>query len=167
MIEIHVSTDVLVYILRVTVPHASLPLAIQRLFIEVAYKRFCRDFKNMEYNFDRQKLLFDQFGTYLKLHTRYIKHSVSWTASFSSLSKYSGFWCYIIHVYLRKLRLFFFNFSYTVISNFLIGNRLGGLVVARSPRVREVVGSIPGRVIPKTLKLVVAASPPSARHIYR
>ena len=61
----------------------------------------------------------------------------------------------------------FFNFRYTGISNFLIGNRLGGLVVARSPRVREVVGSIPGRVIPKTLKLVVAASAPSARHIYR
>ena len=61
----------------------------------------------------------------------------------------------------------FFNISYTVISNFLIGNRLGGLVVARSPRVREIVGSIPGRVIPETLKLVVAASPPNARHINR
>ena len=30
--------------------------------------------------------------------------------------------------------------------------RPGGLGVERPPRVREVVGSIPGRVIPKTLK---------------
>jgi hypothetical protein len=35
--------------------HASLSLAIQRLFIEVAHKIFCRDFKNIEYNFDRKK----------------------------------------------------------------------------------------------------------------
>ena len=82
----------------------------------------------------------------------------------------SGFRCYIIHVYLCKLwllRRFFFNFRYTSISNLLIGNHFCGLVVARSPRMREVVGSIPGLVIPKALKLVIAASPLSARHIYR
>lgn len=45
-----------------------------------------------------------------------------------------------IHVYLRKLWLFymiFLNFRYTGVSNLLIGNRLGGLVVARSPGVRK------------------------------
>ena len=41
----------------------------------------------------------------------------------------------------------------------------GGLVVERSPSVREVVGSIPGRVIPKTLKMVLDASLLSARHL--
>ena len=34
-------------------------------------------------------------------------------------------------------------------------NRLGG--VLRPPRVREVAGLIPGRVIPKTLKMVIVA----------
>ena len=34
-------------------------------------------------------------------------------------------------------------------------NRHAGVFVERPPRVREVVGSIPGRVIPKTLKMVV------------
>ena len=33
----------------------------------------------------------------------------------------------------------------------------GGLVVEHSAGVREVVGSIPGRVIPKTLKMVLDA----------
>jgi hypothetical protein len=100
--------------------HSSLPLAIQRRFIEVAYKRFCRDFKKIEYNFDRKNY------------------------SHCQIILTFGFWCYIIHVYLRKLWLFrsFFSFRYTGNSNFLIGNRLGSLLVARSPRVREVVGSI-------------------------
>jgi hypothetical protein len=49
-----------------------------------------------------------------------------------------------VTVYLRKLwlfRRFFFNFRYTSISNFLIGNHCCGLVVARSLRMREVAGS--------------------------
>ena len=33
--------------------------------------------------------------------------------------------------------------------------RLGGVVVERASRVREVVGFIPGRVIPNTLKIIV------------
>ena len=35
---------------------------------------------------------------------------------------------------------------------------LGGEVVERPPRVREVTGSIPGWVIPKTIKMVVIAA---------
>jgi hypothetical protein len=87
---------------------------------------------------------------------------VSWIAIMS------GLYTLYIYIYANCGWLgVFVNFRYTGISNFLINNRPGGLVVPRSPRVQEVVGSIPGRVIPKTLKLVVAASPPSARHIYR
>ena len=41
----------------------------------------------------------------------------------------------------------------------------GGLVVERSPGVREVVSSIPGRVIPKTSKMVLDASLLIARHL--
>ena len=44
-------------------------------------------------------------------------------------------------------------------------------IAVKDPKINdlftEVVGSIPGRVIPKTLKFVVVASPPNARHIYR
>ena len=47
----------------------------------------------------------------------------------------------------------------------LMGTAPGGLVVERSAGVREVVGSIPGQVIPKTLKMVLDASLPSARHL--
>ena len=36
--------------------------------------------------------------------------------------------------------------------------RLGGEVVERPPRLREVAGSIPGRVILKTSKMVVMAA---------
>ena len=36
--------------------------------------------------------------------------------------------------------------------------RIGGVVVERPPRVREVAGSITGRVIPTTLKTVVMAA---------
>ena len=36
--------------------------------------------------------------------------------------------------------------------------RLGGVVVERPPRVWEVAGWIPGRVIPKTLKMEVMAT---------
>ena len=46
-----------------------------------------------------------------------------------------------------------------------LGTAPGGLVVERSPGVREVVGSIPCRVIPKTLKMVLDASLLSARHL--
>ncbi|GFR92332.1 hypothetical protein ElyMa_000865600 [Elysia marginata] len=42
--------------------------------------------------------------------------------------------------------------------------RLCGLAVRRSLRDREVCGSIPGRVIPRTLKSVLAADPPSVWH---
>ena len=41
----------------------------------------------------------------------------------------------------------------------------GGLVVERTPGVWEVVGSIPGRVITKTLKMVLDVSLLSTRHI--
>ena len=41
----------------------------------------------------------------------------------------------------------------------------GGLVVERSPDVREVLVSIPDRVIPKTVKMVLDASLLSARHL--
>ena len=41
----------------------------------------------------------------------------------------------------------------------------GGLVVERSPGVREVTGSIPGQVIPKTLKMGLYASLPSTWHL--
>ena len=41
----------------------------------------------------------------------------------------------------------------------------GGLVVERSPGVQEVLGSIPGRVIPNTLYMVFVASLLSARHL--
>ena len=47
----------------------------------------------------------------------------------------------------------------------MVSTSPGGLVVERSPGVREVVGSIPGRVIPKTLKMVLDASLLSARHV--
>ncbi|GFR73658.1 hypothetical protein ElyMa_002142800 [Elysia marginata] len=46
----------------------------------------------------------------------------------------------------------------------LIRNRLCGLAVRLSLRDREVRGSIPGRVKPRTLKLVLAADPPSVWH---
>ena len=39
-----------------------------------------------------------------------------------------------------------------------------GPVVERSPGVREIMGSIPGWVIPKTLKMVLGASLLSTRH---
>ena len=40
-------------------------------------------------------------------------------------------------------------------------DRFGGeMVIACSPRVRKVVGLIPGRMKPKTLKLLFVASPP-------
>ncbi|GFR96147.1 collagen alpha-5(VI) chain [Elysia marginata] len=42
--------------------------------------------------------------------------------------------------------------------------RLCGLAVRHSLRDREVRGSIPGRVKPRTLKLVLAADPPSVWH---
>ncbi|GFS08068.1 hypothetical protein ElyMa_006584400 [Elysia marginata] len=42
--------------------------------------------------------------------------------------------------------------------------RLCGLAVRNSLRDREVRGSIPGRVKPRTLKLVLAADPPSFWH---
>ncbi|GFR95673.1 von Willebrand factor D and EGF domain-containing protein-like [Elysia marginata] len=42
--------------------------------------------------------------------------------------------------------------------------RLCGLAVRHSIRDREVSGSIPGRVKPRTLKLVLAADPPSVLH---
>ena len=41
----------------------------------------------------------------------------------------------------------------------------GGLVVEGLPGVREVVGLIPGQVIPKTLKMVLDASLLSAQHL--
>ena len=41
----------------------------------------------------------------------------------------------------------------------------GGLALECLPGVRVVVGSIPSRVIPKTLKLVLDASVLSARHL--
>ena len=47
----------------------------------------------------------------------------------------------------------------------VILNRPSGLVVERSPGVREVVGSIPGRVIPKTLQMVLDAFWLSARNL--
>ena len=37
------------------------------------------------------------------------------------------------------------------------GYRLGGEVIERPPRVRDVVGSIPCRAIPKTFKMEVMA----------
>ena len=40
-----------------------------------------------------------------------------------------------------------------------------GIVVERSPGVREDVGSIPGWVIPKTLEIVLDASLFSAQHL--
>ena len=40
-----------------------------------------------------------------------------------------------------------------------------GIVGERSPGVREVVGSIPSQVIPKTLKMVLDASLPSAQDL--
>ncbi|GFS06825.1 hypothetical protein ElyMa_004714600 [Elysia marginata] len=43
-------------------------------------------------------------------------------------------------------------------------DRLCGLAVRHSLRDQEVRGSIPGRVKPRTLKLVQAADPPSAWH---
>ncbi|GFR97982.1 hypothetical protein ElyMa_006338200 [Elysia marginata] len=45
--------------------------------------------------------------------------------------------------------------------NITCEGRLCGPAVRHSLRDREVRGSIPGRVKPKTLKLVVAADPPS------
>ena len=42
-------------------------------------------------------------------------------------------------------------------------DRLGGGESERSHRVREVLGSISGRVIPKTLKMVVMAAPLALR----
>ncbi|GFS25414.1 hypothetical protein ElyMa_005182700 [Elysia marginata] len=44
---------------------------------------------------------------------------------------------------------------------FECSDRLCGLAVRHSLRGREVRGSIPGRVKPRTLKLVLAADPPS------
>ena len=41
----------------------------------------------------------------------------------------------------------------------------GGLVIELSPGVREVVGLIPGWVMPKTLKMVFDASLLSAQHL--
>jgi hypothetical protein len=72
-----------------------------------------------------KKLLFDQFCTYLKLHTRYIKYK---NIVFLGLPLFhpcqniltSGFWCYIIHVYLRKLWLFRFFFLTFVIQVLVI-----------------------------------------------
>ena len=45
-----------------------------------------------------------------------------------------------------------------------IGNRHSGSVVERPLCGREVAGSIPGRVIPKTLKMVLAALSLGAQH---
>ena len=44
-------------------------------------------------------------------------------------------------------------------------DRTGGLLVQHLPGVREVVGSISGRVIPKTLKMELDASLLSTRHL--
>ena len=43
-------------------------------------------------------------------------------------------------------------------------NHLGGVMVSVSASSAGDRGSIPGRVKPKTLKLVFAASPPGTRH---
>ncbi|GFR68974.1 hypothetical protein ElyMa_000291000 [Elysia marginata] len=44
-------------------------------------------------------------------------------------------------------------------------DRLCGLVVRHSLRDREVRGSIPGRVKPRTLKSALAADPPCVKHL--
>ena len=47
---------------------------------------------------------------------------------------------------------------------YIFGNRHSGSVVERPLCDREVAGSIPGRVIPKTLKMVLAALSLGAQH---
>ena len=47
---------------------------------------------------------------------------------------------------------------------FIVNNRHSGSVVERPLCDREVAGSIPGRVIPKTLKMVLAALSLGAQH---
>ena len=54
------------------------------------------------------------------------------------------------------------QFVYT--NNFLKKDRHSGSVVERPLCDREVAGSIPGRVIPKTLKMVLAALSLGAQH---
>ena len=52
----------------------------------------------------------------------------------------------------------YFSKSVFVLEWFLPGHRLSGVVVERPPQEWEVASSIPGGVIPKTLKMVVVAA---------
>ena len=64
-----------------------------------------------------------------------------------------------IKLILNFFQSFYFNvfkaddFEYTMFSSSMY--RLGGVVEERPPRQREVAGSIPGRVIRNTFKIVV------------
>ena len=54
---------------------------------------------------------------------------------------------------------------YVIANTIVLMTTPGGLVVECSPGVQEVVGSIPGHVIPKTSKMVFDASLRSAQNL--
>ena len=74
-----------------------------------------------------------------------------------------------MHQINENSRLFYWIYSRTVTSqnycNYNVFNRHSGSVVERPLCDREVVGLILGRVIPKTLKMVVAALSLGAQHL--
>ena len=61
-------------------------------------------------------------------------------------------------LFCESARIKYRTFEKTIWNNKPTISRQGGLVVECSPPVRKVVGSIPGPVIPKTLKMVLNAS---------
>ena len=70
---------------------------------------------------------------------------------------------FVVCIYVCHFVLVFFSpFSIAITS--LGGDRHSGSVVERPLCDREVAGSIPGRVIPKTLKMVLAALSLGAQH---
>ena len=59
----------------------------------------------------------------------------------------------------KKIQILVTTVSRQALDLIVIG-RLGGVLVERPPRVRDVAGTIIGRVLPNTLNMIVMAFPP-------